>query len=401
MRIAIIVQGRFHAFDLARELIRLGADAHVLTNYPKSIAWKFGIPRERVRSNLLHGILSRALNRLDDLADQNVFEAYIHQSFSRWAADILNQENFDVVHGFSGVCEEVFLAARRESMVRTLVRGSAHIEEQYEILLEEQRRTGERAYLPGLWMRNREIREYELADYIIVLSTYAYDSFVRRNMTPAKLRILPLGAQLDLFRPPASVIAERCARIRRGEPLRVLTVGSFSLQKGAWDYLAVAKTLRSKCSFRFVGNVLKKARPLKEQAGDTIEFVPRVAQHELPDMYEWGDIFLFPTIHDGYAVVLAQALAAGLPILSTENCAAPDLIEQGTDGWVFPIRRPELFVERIRWCDEHRDELAEMVQQTYNHYAPRDWSDVARDFLDICVSAKREKQQKEAHAARV
>jgi glycosyltransferase involved in cell wall biosynthesis len=401
MRIAIIVHGRFHAFDLARELIRLGADVYVLTNYPKSIAEKFGIPPERVRSNLLHGILSRALQKIGDLADQNIFEAYIHQSFSRWAADILNQENFDVVHGFSGVCEEVFRSKPRNRVVRMLVRGSAHIEEQYEILLEEQRRTGHRAYLPSFWMRQREIREYQLADCIIVLSKYAYDSFVRQGVSHAKLRLLRLGTQHSVFRPNATTISERCQRIRNNEKLRVLTIGTFSLRKGGFDFVEIARRTCEIATFRFVGAVLPRATKLAQEASKYIKFVPKVTQFELPPHYNWGDVFLFPTLEDGYAVVLAQALAAGLPILSTVNCAAPDLVTYDATGWVFPIRQPELFTEKIQWCNEHRRELAEMAQQTYTHYAPRDWSDVARDFLDICIRAKREKQQREAHAARV
>ena len=127
---------------------------------------------------------------------------------------------------------------------------------------------------------------------------------------------------------------------------------------------------------------------LQRQAAADIEFLPRVPQNQLPRHYEWGDIFLFPTLQDGYAVVLAQAQAAGLPMIATTNCAAPDLLAAGQTGWVFPIRRPDLFIERLRWCDQNRDELAAMVEATYNLYGPRDWSDVARDFVDICAKAR-------------
>jgi glycosyltransferase involved in cell wall biosynthesis len=332
---------------------------------------------------LLHGVSSRAANILAQILDRPVLEALMHRWFSRWAARVLNQELFDVVHGFSGVCEELFTAALGKSVLHTLVRGSAHIEEQFEILSAEERRVGYKVDKPSRWMRQRELREYSLADCVIVLSHYAHNSFINQGIPASKLGVLPLGAQLDLFRPARQIVAERCERIRRGAPLRVLTVGSFSFQKGAWDYVAVAKELHNVCSFRFVGTVVQQIKSFARSSAGTIEFVPRTSQHTLPEQYRWGDIFLFLTIHDGYAVVLAQAAAAALPILSTTNCAAPDLVTEEETGWVFPIRCPDLFIERLRWCDQHREELATMVEKTYNLYAPRDWADVAQGFVDL------------------
>jgi glycosyltransferase involved in cell wall biosynthesis len=169
--------------------------------------------------------------------------------------------------------------------------------------------------------------------------------------------------------------------------LRVLTVGTFSLRKGAFDYVKIASTMKERCQFRFVGAVETDAAGLREQAGGSIEFRPKRPQYALPSEYEWADLFLFPTLEDGYAVVLAQAQAAGLPIFATTNCAAPDLVVQGETGWVLPIRRPDLFIERLRWYDQRREELAAMAKTVYDAYRMRDWSDVARDFVTECAIA--------------
>src|SRR5262249_29481624 len=63
MRIAVVVHGRFHAFDLARELLALGHDVTLFTNYPRRVAERFGIPGHRVRSYLVHGVLTRIFHR--------------------------------------------------------------------------------------------------------------------------------------------------------------------------------------------------------------------------------------------------------------------------------------------------------------------------------------------------
>jgi glycosyltransferase involved in cell wall biosynthesis len=400
MKIAIVVHGRFHAFDLARELVRLGHDVYLLTNYPKRIAARFGIPAARIRNNLLHGVVSRAAHEVRNLLDRRILEPAMHRWFSRWAAKVVQRECFDVIHGFTGVCEELFRSTSDGSIIHTLLRGSAHVEEQSEILSAEEQRTGKTLDKPSRWMRQRELREYLLADRIIVLSQYAYDSFVRHGTDPTRLRILLLGAQLSLFRPNAETITERGKRIRDGKRLRVLTVGTFSYRKGAFDLVEIARQTCHFASFRFVGAMVPQARALAKRSRELIQFIPKVPQFDLPVHYNWGDVFLFPTLEDGYAVVLAQAAAAGLPILSTTNCVALDLIKHGETGWVFPIRRSDLFIEQLQWCDQHREELAAMVERTYNLFAPRDWSDVAQDFVSICAEARGEISYQQNDVAR-
>src|SRR5262249_34160868 len=96
-----------------------------------------------------------------------------------------------------------------------------------------------------------------------------------------------------------------------------------------------------------------------------------------------SDIFVFPTIQDGYAAVLAQAKASGLPIIASTNCAGPDLVTPGEDGWVVPIRTPAAIIDRLREADADRSRLAAMSEAVYDSFRPRDWSDVAADFEHI------------------
>src|SRR5206468_7177076 len=118
----------------------------------------------------------------------------------------------------------------------------------------EERRTGIRIARPDPWMQDREAREYELADRIIVLSTFARDSFVGLGVDPARLSMLPLGADTDLFRPSLRVIESRCDRILSAGPLRVLFVGALSLRKGLWDAREIVTRLAGRrFRFRFVG----------------------------------------------------------------------------------------------------------------------------------------------------
>jgi glycosyltransferase involved in cell wall biosynthesis len=79
--------------------------------------------------------------------------------------------------------------------------------------------------------------------------------------------------------------------------------------------------------------------------------------------------------------VLAQAQAAGLPVLTTTNCAGPDFVFEGETGWILPIRDPRAFVERLRQCGQNRESLAANVRAVHEKFLPRDWKQVAQDFI--------------------
>jgi colanic acid/amylovoran biosynthesis glycosyltransferase len=383
MKIAVVVHGRFHAFDLVRALIKRGNDVTVFTNYPRWAVERFGIPGDRVRGYPFHGILTRAAAHLCGRLGISL-ESWTHPLFTRWALHQLRGESWDVIHAWSGVAEEIYADTNFNGTLKIVMRGSAHIRVQADILAQEQERVGVPVEQPTQWIIDREQREYAITDRVVVLSTFAYNSFREQGTPAAKLRLLPLGAETSAFRPPADIIEARRTRILSGAPLRILYVGNISFQKGLADIRQVIEQSSGTFQFRLVGQVTAEARAIVAGLKNRAEFVAKRPQRDLPKEYAWADVFVFPTIQDGYATVLAQASAAALPILTTANCCGPDLIREGRTGWVLPIRNAQAFLDQLKWCDSHREELAEMVTAAWSEFQTRDWSDVAADFEELC-----------------
>lgn len=381
--IALVVHGRFHAFDLARALLERGHAVTVFTNYPRRGAARFGLPMRRVSSFPLHGVVARAGERLHARIDWFNVEAPLHRWFGRWAAGRLAAGSWDVAHVWTGVSEELLRAGGRARTL--LMRGSAHIRTQDRLLREEEQRVGHRVDRPSPWMIDREEREYALADKTVVLSTFAYQSFLDQGVPSDRLALLPLGAELDAFRPAAHVVDARVARMLSGEPLRVLYVGALSFRKGIWDLREIVRGVdKRRIRFRIVGPPAPGAAGIVRDLATMAEVVPKQPEAILPAQYEWADLFVFPTIEDGYGQVLAQAAAGALPILATTNCIAPDLIHHNVSGWVLPIRAPEQFMNRLAWCHENREALAAMGRRVYDEFRPRSWDEVAADFVQLC-----------------
>ena len=388
MKIAIVVHGRFHAFDLARALGQRGHTVKLLTNYPKWATRRFGIPNDMVYSFWPHGILSRIAARLYQTLKVPRPEAWLHRLFGRWAAGVLRKETWDVIHPWSGVAEETLRAVSSGQGLQLLMRGSAHVRVQADILQQEEQRTGVALDRPSSWMVAREEREYQFADQVVTLSQFAYQSFIDQGMPPQKLRLLPLGVDVAAFRPPPAVIEARCQRLLAGEPLRVLYVGALSLQKGMWDLrtLLACPASRRFC-VRLLGPQTPEVRPIFTDLLARAEWIPQQPQASLPHWYAWGDVFLFPSLQDGFAAVLSQAQASGLPIVATTNCGGPEVVQEGETGWIVPIRRPDVILERLQWCDTHRQELANMVWNIYAQNSEsrgRDWLQVAAEFETLC-----------------
>jgi glycosyltransferase involved in cell wall biosynthesis len=384
-RIATVVHGRFYAFDLVRELCRLGSDATLLTNYPAWAAARFGVPAHAVRSNTFNGVLTRVLQKTG-LLNLTAFEALLHTMFGKWAARQLARENCDVVQCFSGVAEEVFSDPRNAGKLKLLIRASTHIETQRALLLDEERRAGVAVSKPSEWMVAREMREYALADRIVVLSTFCRDSFVRHGVDPQRLWLLPLGVEVSKFRSTPEEAQSRAKRIVHGGKLRVLTTGAFLLRKGAFDYVQIVEQSAGAFEFRWVGPVPREAEHLRRRLEGKVSFVPKVPQYALKYHYDWADLYMYPTIEDGFPVVFSQAQAAGLPILATPNSSAPDIVQEGETGWIVPARAAAAFVERLRWCDQSRKELAKLAEISYARRKPDDWSAVAAQFRALLMT---------------
>lgn len=381
MRIAIGVHGRFYAFELAAALQELHEDVTLFTNYPRSIAARFGVRRENTHSVIAHGIAARGFNRMFGGDGPRLVEAGLKRGFGTWLRHGIRRLRPDVAFCWSGVAEESFQAT---SSLKVLNRSSLHIVAQHRLLADEEARAGKKIDRPTPWILEREQREYHLADRIIVPSRGARRSFEEFG-NAAKVAVLPLTASSDKWRPAANVAGERIRRIRHGEPLHVLYVGALSYQKGLFDMCRVVEGLADRMSFRFTGAVLPEARAAVARLANSATFDGHVPEDRLSEAYAWADVLMCPSIQDGFGVVLAQALGAGVPILASENTGGPDLLEMGGRGWIVPIRSPAAIIERLECCAANREELADAVGELYDRPVRRSWIDVANDFVAICA----------------
>lgn len=257
-----------------------------------------------------------------------------------------------------GCAEPVFRKAKANGALCVLNYPLAHHRFTRRYLLEEARRQPAFADTlnshdrPG-WQERQMDAEIELADHILVGSTFVRDSFIAEGVPSEKLVVIPYGADTRLFEP-----LERKEHDRSG--LRLLFVGQIGQRKGI-SYLldAARQTAAQGDTLTLVGQVQDSGRALAPYR-DCFRHVPHVPRAELREIYRQADVFVFPTLVEGMGIVVLEAMASGLPVITTPN-GPGDIVRDGIDGFLVPPRDVDAIVERLarlRADQQLRQEMA-------------------------------------------
>jgi alpha-maltose-1-phosphate synthase len=348
VKVCIGSAGRFHTFDLARQMERRGHLGRVYTGYPR---WKVdGLPKQKVSTFPWFLVPQNALGRLGLHGAQERLNRIAIEAFDRWMARHL--ESCEVFHCLSSFGVESHQVARQRGAITVCDRGSSHIVYQDQLLREEYRRW--RIPFSGIDRRivERELIEYEDCDLICVPSNFVYRSFIQMGVPENKLRKISYGVDLSLFRPTD----------KQDQTFRVLYVGSLSLRKGI-PYLLEALGGLDLPRFEvwLIGSVVPEVRPFLAAYQDKFRYLGVVQRPELYKYYSQGSVLVLPSIEEGLALVQAQAMACGLPVIATPNTGAEDLFTDGIEGFIVPIRSAEAIRQKVLYLYENpriRDGMA-------------------------------------------
>ncbi|MGE5452629.1 MAG: glycosyltransferase family 4 protein [Acidobacteriota bacterium] len=356
MKVSLSTIGKFHTFDLARELHASGHLQTLYTGYPLFKLKDERLPQVKMRSFPWVQTPYMALNRwgIAGRRTNRMLEYVGKLALDRYVASRL--QDSDVFVGLSG--SGLQSGKRIHALGGRYVcdRGSAHIRVQDELLRNEHDRWG----LPFRGIDPRvidlECEEYEEADCITVPSQFAVRSFLDAGVPFQKLRLLPYGVNLARFSPTRHPASDR---------FDVLFVGAMSLQKGI-PYLlqAFARLEHPRKTLHLVGSAspdlitLMKARGLWS---DRVRVWGHMPQADLKHIMSGSHVMVLPSVQEGFGMVMAQAMACACPVVASRNTGAPDLYDDGQEGYVVPERDADALAQRLQTLADHpllRDEMS-------------------------------------------
>ena len=321
MKVTIVVPGRWHAFELARELDHLGALHRIVTNYPRGRTRRWGIPDAKVVSLPLSLLLTRLVWKIGGEAQSMRQQFRINDLFARAAARRLGRP--DVVHAWSGAAEPSLIEGRRCGLSVVVERSSSHMLEQCRLLRAEYAGVGLRWEETPQRAVDRELREYALADRVFVPSGFVEKTFLQTGFSAAKIFKNGFGVDVSRFRPAT----------KADNVFRVIFAGSLSVRNGIHHLVAgFRQAAIAGGELVLVGGESKDTERLVGASDPGIVRRGHVPQSELPALYQQASVFVMASIEEGQAMVQAQALACGLPLVCTTNTGGEDFLALDGEG---------------------------------------------------------------------
>jgi alpha-maltose-1-phosphate synthase len=344
MRIVQAVFGVFHHFELARELERRGHLSKIYSTFPWQRLKREGLPRNFVETfpwiHTSELLLQRAGIHNTWLLDQISYANAL--GFDQWTSSQLGRKQApDALVAISGSCLKTGRELQQRGTILICDRGSSHQRYQEQIVQQEYRRWGVTRAITDIRDILREEKIYEIADAITVPSIFALRSFVESGVPQEKLHRIPYGVRLESFSRTAEPPPER---------FEVLFAGSVGLRKG-FPYLleAFAKLRHPAKRLRVAGTLHPDIKTVLNRLPlDHVEFVGTVPQGQLAKLMSTSHTLVLPSIEDGFGLVLGQAMACGCPVIATTNTGGADLITDGVEGFIIPIRDPEALTDRMQ-----------------------------------------------------
>lgn len=189
-------------------------------------------------------------------------------------------------------------------------------------------------------MENQLDDEIAIAENILVLSSYQARTFIEAGVPPEHLMLTPLGVDVELFKPPTSPP-------ERGG-LQILFVGQITQRKGLSYLLDGFKRAAIPGSeLVLVGKPVGNALDLVRKTPG-VRHVAHMPRWLLPTAYAAADIFVLPSLVEGFPLTALEAMACGLPVIVSENTFGRDVVTDEDDGYVVPIRDSAAIVERLQ-----------------------------------------------------
>lgn len=249
----------------------------------------------------------------------------------------------DVFFGYSYASLEM-LQYEKERGVFTVLDQIDPGPVEYRLVAEEMTRHPELSGMPAPFPKEhfaRARREWDLTDMIVVNSEWSREAIIAEGAAPEKIEVIPLCYEKRI----ESTNAESRTR-KMGEPLRVLFLGQVNVRKGIHNLIEAARQLtKEPVEFLIVGQSDIRNEAMAK-APQNMRWMGAAPRSQVPEYYRKSDVFVLPTLSDGYAITQLEAMAYGLPVIVTPNCGR--VVEDGVTGFIVPASDPGALVSVIR-----------------------------------------------------
>ncbi len=369
------------AFILAEQFEKKNCLDHLFTTYAynKNTLARYlvkridkeEIPVDKIRTNILLAfpiiLFPFKIHIWNDLFDQ-------------WAAIQLKKSDSRVFIGWSGMSLYSLKQAKKKHMMTILERGSSHILIQNRILKEEYNRFGKKFTIHPAVIQ-KELEEYQMADFISVPSFFVRDSFIQEGFDEKKLIVNPFGAN-EYFTPAKKIDGSGATK-----KFRIVYLGSLSIRKGLlYLFQALNRLGLASDSFEiwFIGKIEEELKPFVNQyKKDNWKFFGHINHYDLRKYLVQCDVGVQPSLEEGLSMVIPQMMSCGIPVIVTPNTGGENIIKNELNGFVVPIRDPVAIANSLELLFANRKRLESMKSEAVLAIASGfTWNDYGNRYME-------------------
>jgi glycosyltransferase involved in cell wall biosynthesis len=192
--------------------------------------------------------------------------------------------------------------------------------------------------------------EWNQADLVMVNSEWSAAGLAKQGVSKDKIIVVPLAVDLASYQKPEPIKAE-------GD-LKILWLGTVILRKGIQYLVEAARLLEGqRVEFLLAGPVGISDRAVRTFPRN-MRILGRITRDQLSQVYRQAHVFVLPTVSDGFAVTQLEAMAHGLPVITTPNCGR--VVTDGLDGLLVPARDSQALADALLRLNNNRRLVRDM-----------------------------------------
>lgn len=308
---------------------------------------------------------------------------WVYSKFDKAVSRRLPSEEFDVFWGFENACAQSFQKAKTMGKMIILDLPIAHYEFQAKIW--EQLKFnpyGKNSKLEEVVNKQKK-QEIELADYIVVGSDMVKKSLLNAGVEDKKIVKIPYGFNVNTMQPKTKYNFT-------GETLKLLFVGSLTVRKGIEFLLEAVCRLQKKYKIELmmIGPLSKDAGKILKKYQNHFLHKDFMNQSELVRYYQDADVFLLPSLLEGQAQVILEAMACGTPVIATSHCGAGDLLRNGETGYEIPVMNSKEIFQKVEFLYKNRQILKQMGENARKAVEQFTWGNYRKNVAMFLKNLK-------------
>jgi glycosyltransferase involved in cell wall biosynthesis len=232
---------------------------------------------------------------------------------------------------------------------------------------------GRRPPIEPSWKKLVKDKELSLATHVSVASRYTQES-LEAIECHLPIYVTPYGFPSDAFR-----LKERVP----DGTFTAISVGSQTLRKGTPYLLEAWKQANLRdARLRLIGP-MHLAPQFIEQYRGIYEHLPYLPMAQLAEEYCSADVVVFPTLGDGFGLIIQESMCCGTPVITTRCGGGPECIEHGVDGWIIPERSIDALVDTLRAVAGDRQATAAVGRAARSRAERYTWTDAGAAFASF------------------